>query len=83
MNMNTLSVQFPKSLHKNLHELAQREGISVDQFVASAVAEKIAALTTESYLTERTSRASRANYEAALAEVPDVEPEPYDKLPEP
>lgn len=80
--MNTLSVQFPKSLHKNLHELAQREGISVDQFVASAVAEKIAALTTESYLAERASRASRAKYEAALAEVPDVEPEPYDKLPE-
>ena len=81
--MNTLSVEFPKSLHKNLHELAQREGISVDQFVSSAVAEKIAALTTESYLAERASRASRASYEAALAEVPDVEPEPFDKLPEP
>lgn len=26
---------------------------------------------------------SRAKYEAALAEVPDVEPEPYNKLPEP
>lgn len=82
MNANTLSIQFPKSLHKNLHELAQREGISVDQFVASAVAEKIAALTTESYLAERAHRASRANYEAALAEVPDVEPEPFDNLPE-
>lgn len=82
MNVSTLSIQFPKSLQKNLHELAQREGISVDQFVATAVAEKIAALTTESYLTERASRASRAKYEAALAEVPDVEPEPFDKLPE-
>ena len=81
--MNTLSVQFPTSLHKNLRELAEREGISVDQFVATAVAEKIAALTTEAYLAERASRASRAQYEAALAEVPDVEPEPYDKLPEP
>ncbi len=80
--MNTLSVQFPKSLHKNLHELAQREGISVDQFVSLAVAEKIAALTTESYLAERARRASRASYEAALTEVPDVEPEPFDKLPE-
>ncbi|MBI1762236.1 MAG: toxin-antitoxin system HicB family antitoxin [Acidobacteria bacterium] len=80
--MNTLSVQFPKSLHKNLHELAQREGISVDQFVATAVAEKIAALTTESYLAERASRATRAQYEAVLAEVPDVEPKPFDKLPE-
>ena len=81
--MNTLSVQFPKSLHKNLRELAEREGISVDQFVASAVAVKMAALMTESYLAERASRASRAKYEAALAQVPNVEPEPYDKLPEP
>jgi hypothetical protein len=80
--MNTLSIQFPNSLHKSLRELAEREGISIDQFVASAVAEKIAALTTESYLAERARRASRAKYEAALAEVPDVEPEPYDKLPE-
>lgn len=80
--MNTLSIQFPKSLHRNLRELTEREGISIDQFVASAVAEKIAALTTESYPAKRAGRASRAKYEAALAEVPDVEPEAYDKLPE-
>ena len=79
--MNTLSVQVPTSLDKMLRDLAQREGISVDQFVATAVAEKIAALTTETYLQERASRASRTLYEAALAKVPDVEPEPYDQMP--
>jgi hypothetical protein len=36
---------------------------------------------TESYLSERANRGSRAKYEAILAKVPDVEPEAYDKVP--
>lgn len=78
--MSTLSVQLPNSLHKHLQELAEREGISIEQFVATAVAEKMAALMAESYLEERAKRGSRAKYEAVLAQVPDVEPEEYDKL---
>lgn len=80
--MSMLTVHLPDSLYKNLHELAQRDGISVDQFIAIAVAEKMAALMTETYLKERARRGSRAKYEAALAQVPDVEPEPYDRLPQ-
>jgi hypothetical protein len=48
--MSILTVNLPDSLHKSLHELAQRDGISVDQFIAIAVAEKMAALMTETYL---------------------------------
>lgn len=79
--MSTLSVQIPNSLHTHLQELAEREGITVEQFIATAVAEKMAVLMTESYLKERAKRGSRAKYEAALAQVPDVEPEEDDKLP--
>ncbi len=79
--MSKLSVQLPNSLHTHLQELAKREGVSVEQFISTAVAEKMAALMTESYLAERAKRGSRAKYEEALAQVPDVEPEKYDKLP--
>ena len=79
--MSRLSVQLPNSLYKSLQELAEREGVSIEQFIATAVAEKMAALMTESYLAERAKRGDRAKYEAALAQVPDVEPEEYDKLP--
>ena len=79
--MSTLSVQLPNSLHTHLLELAKREGVSVEQFVSTAVAEKMAALMTESYLAERAKRGSRAKYEEALAQVPDVEPAEHDKLP--
>lgn len=79
--MSTLSVQLPNSLYKSLQDLAEREGISIEQFITMAVAEKMAALMTEGYLAERAKRGSREKYEAALAQVPDVEPEEYDKLP--
>lgn len=45
------------------------------------IAEKLSALMTESYLSERAKRVSRAKYEVILAKVPDVEPEEHDKIP--
>ena len=78
--MSTLSLRLPDSLHKQLKELASQEGISINQFIASAVAEKMAALMTEEYLQTRAQRGSRAKYEDALAQVPDVEPEEHNRL---
>ncbi|GIX46103.1 MAG: hypothetical protein KatS3mg131_0314 [Candidatus Tectimicrobiota bacterium] len=77
--MRTLSVRLPDSLHKGVRELAQREGISLNQFIVTAVAEKLAALLTEEYLEKRARRGSRTQYDAALAQVPDVEPDPADR----
>ncbi|MFN5474111.1 MAG: toxin-antitoxin system HicB family antitoxin [Pseudanabaena sp.] len=79
--MSIVQVQIPDSLHKSLSELASRDGISIEQFISTAIAEKLSALMTESYLSERANRGSRAKYEAILAKVPDVEPEAYDKVP--
>ena len=44
--MSTLVVRLPESLHKNLQSLAEREGVSIDQFVSTSVAEKMSALMT-------------------------------------
>lgn len=81
--MNDLSIKFPNALYKTLQDLAQQDGISIDQFIASAVAEKISALTTETYLQSLATKADRSEYDAILANVPDVPPEPYDRLPTP
>jgi hypothetical protein len=35
---------------------------------------------TDDYLRQRAGRASRASYDAALAEMPDLEPHPHDRL---
>lgn len=78
--MSTLSLRLPESLHKRLADLARREGISINQLIITAVAEKMAALDTEDLLTERAARGSRSRFLAALAKVPDIEPLPGDEL---
>lgn len=78
--MSYLNIQLPDSLHQSLQNLAKQDGISIDQFIAIAVAEKIAALATEKYLNELAERGDRGKYEAVLAKVPDVEPESFDQL---
>jgi hypothetical protein len=60
--------------------LARREGISINQLIATALAEKMSVLLTEEYFRERGKRASRAKFVAALAKVPDMAPEDHDKL---
>ena len=79
--MSIVQVQIPDSLHKSLSDLAGRDGISIDQFISTAIAEKLSALTTDDYLKNRAGRGDRAKYEAILAKVPDVEPEEYDRIP--
>jgi uncharacterized protein (DUF1778 family) len=78
--MSTLSVRLPESLHKQIRRLAKQEGISINQFITTAAAEKMAALMTLDYLEERAKRGSREKFEAALAKLPDVEPVGYDRL---
>lgn len=78
--MSTLSVRLPDSLHKKLKELARQEGVSMNQFITLAVSEKMSALLTVDYLKERAERGSRKAFEEIMSEVPDVEPEEYDKL---
>ena len=51
--MSTLSLRIPKYLHDRIKKLAATEKTSINQFITSALAEKIAALETESYLENR------------------------------
>ena len=75
--MSTLSVRLPNSFHRQLRELAVREGVSMNQLISSAVGEKLAALMTEDYLV-RVKRGSRKAYAAVLRKVRDVPAEKRD-----
>ena len=79
--MNVMEqVKLPDYLINHVRRLAEREGITVDQFIASAVAEKASAWTTVDYLKKRGERGSREKFLAALEKVPAVEPDPEDRL---
>jgi len=79
--MTGLNIELPGSLYLRLKELSTQDGISVEQFIATAVAEKIETLRTEDYLEERAKQGSRESYDAILAKVPDVEPDERDRWP--
>jgi len=78
--MSVLSLRLPKSMYEQLKEMASVEGISMNQFVTLAIAEKLATLNTIDYLEIRAQRGSREKLLAVLEKAPDVEPEGYDKL---
>jgi len=78
--MSTISLRLPESLHKRLRDLARKEGISINQFVTTALAEKLSATMTAEYLEERASRGTRERFERALANVPDAEPAVEDRF---
>lgn len=71
----------PNSLQKSLCDVANHDGVSINQFIPTEIAETFSALMTENYLKARTKRSNQLKYEAILAKVPDVEAEYYDKLP--
>ncbi|WP_058553669.1 hypothetical protein [Thiohalocapsa sp. ML1] len=73
--MSTLSIQLPESLRTAAEALAREDQVSLDQLIATALAEKIAALEAERYLQQRAARDDRRAFDAALAKVADVEPE--------
>lgn len=78
--MSTISLRLPQSIHDRVRELAKREGVSINQLINSAVAEKVSAFLTRDYLEERAQKGSRAKFERALSMVRDSEPEHDDRL---
>ena len=47
--MSAFTIRLPDSLHDQVRELAERDNISMNQFIAIAVAEKVSALIDEPF----------------------------------
>jgi hypothetical protein len=61
-------------------QVAREEHVSINHLISTAVAEKISALTTETYLRQRAAKGSRKDFEDIMSRVPDVPPDPGDEL---
>ena len=79
--MSTLSLRLPESLHRTLKTAAEHDGVSVNQFISLAVAEKLSALQTYDLIAERAKNSSPERFFAAMALVPEGEVIPGDELP--
>lgn len=70
--MATLSIRFPDSVHDAVKIAARNDDTSINQFVTSAVIEKLTALDTEQYIEKRAANGSLAKFQAVLAKVPNT-----------
>ena len=64
MRKSNFALRLQPSLLDEVRKLAEAEGVALNQLINIAVAEKLSALRTESYIAER---AARANVPKALA----------------
>ena len=80
--MTALTVRLPNSVHQKIRELAQRDEISVNQFIASAVSEKMASVLTLDYLKAEAAKGQRSDFDRFLGLAPNAAPAAGDELPE-
>jgi len=77
---STYPLRLPRSVKVEVERLAREEGVSLNQFVATAVAEKLAALRTESYFAERRKRADFKAFDRLMKRKGGEAPRPDDKI---
>ncbi|MCF7963935.1 MAG: toxin-antitoxin system HicB family antitoxin [Methylobacter tundripaludum] len=78
--MTQLSITIPDSIYNGVRTLAAQENISIDQFVALALGEKVSALMTEDYLLRRAQRGRRDKFLAVLDAAPNIDPIEEDRI---
>jgi len=79
--MTALTVRLPNSVHQKVRELAKRDEISVNQFIAAAVSEKMASVMTLDYLKQEASKGNRSDFDRFLSLVPNEPPAAGDEMP--
>ena len=82
MSKATYPLKLPSSIKAAAAKLAKEDGVSLNQWIASAVAQKVGAVETAAdFLKRRAGNATGDGLKAFLDRVPDVEPDRGDELP--
>ena len=81
MSTGTYPLKLPVSLKREAERLAKADGVSLNQWITVAVAQKVAAVeSAEAFFRRRAGDARAQDMEAILARVPDVPPMPGDEI---
>ncbi len=67
--MSAINVRLPESLHKKLRQLTTQDDVSMNQFIVSAIAEKVAVYHADEYLSERAERGKGKSLKQVLEKV--------------
>jgi len=77
---STYPLRLPRSVKAEVERRAKKDGISVNQFVATAVAEKLAVMNTAQFFAERRSRADFAAFDRIMRRKSGEPPRDGDKV---
>jgi len=77
---STYPLRLPVSLKVALEKLSKQDGTSMNQFVVTAVAEKISALSTATFFDERRAKGDRQTFRRILNRKGGEPPRPGDEL---
>lgn len=77
--MSQVALRLPDSLHQYAKQLAAQDSASLNQFIVTAVAEKISALNAEAFFKQRAALSTRKKFDRVLAKVGDRPPVPGDE----
>ena len=70
--MTAITIRLPNSVHQKIKELAARDDVSVNQFIASAASEKMASVLTLDFLKAEAAKGKRSDFDHYLSMVPNV-----------
>jgi len=79
-NPSTYPLRLPRSVKAEVERRAKEDGISVNQFVATAVAEKLAAMNTAAFFAERRERADMNAFDRLMRRKSGEPPRPDDTI---
>jgi hypothetical protein len=84
MPMSKFPLRLMPSVRKTAESYSGKEGVSLNQFINLAVAEKLAHMQHEEWISKRPKLAPELIERglAALSHPTNIEPEPWDRLPE-
>jgi len=77
--MTAITIRLPNSVHQKIKELAVRDDVSVNQFIASAASEKMASVLTLDFLKAEAAKGKRSDFDHYMRMVPDVPAQEGDK----
>ncbi len=65
-DLSTYPLRLPRSIRAGIEKLSKQDGISINQFVSIAVAEKLAIMQAETYFAERLAKADLAAFDRLM-----------------
>jgi hypothetical protein len=82
VSKGTYPLKLPASIKAAAARLAKEDGVSLNQWITAAVAQKVGAVeTAAAFFRKRAGDAQRKDLRAILALAPDRPPEPGDEMP--